>query len=168
MRKSQEQDPGTPLPERGETACAPDARPPRARTTSRAESRTLCDRYAVMGGRWHFLLAAALALAGSERAAAQETVFISNINRPSAANFDTIRAVPFTTGADTCTLTSVDVKTGVNDSTVIPLVRIFQNGTNDRPGTQLATLTNPSSLTNNAANNFTAPANTSLSANTTY
>ena len=47
-------------------------------------------------------------------------------------------------------------------------VRIRENDSNNRPGNLVATLTNPGNFTGNSLNTFTAPAGTTLAANTTY
>ena len=70
------------------------------------------------------------------------------------------------------TLSSVDL--AVDDvtaggSTDRPMsVKIRENNENNRPGELVATLTNPATLTSFSLNTFTAPAGTTLNADTTY
>ena len=98
------------------------------------------------------------------------TTFISNVGQVGSSASANPRATAFTTGGSSegYGLTSVDVYLATNPSTVTPRVEIFRNSTSDRPGTRLATLTNPANLTGAGAKNFNAQANTMLSANTTY
>ena len=123
------------------------------------------------GARTVALALAALVLGVPETAEAQTaTTFISNVGQVGSSASANPRATAFTTGGSSegYGLTSVDVYLATNPSTVTPRVEIFRNSTSDRPGTRLATLTNPANLTGAGAKNFNAPANTMLSANTTY
>ena len=114
------------------------------------------------------LLAGLAALVLAAPAQAQTvTTFISNTGQTTNTASDLIRATSFTTGAGTYTLTSVGIYTTANTTTT-PQAQIYVDGTGDRPGTLLVTLTKPESLSANAVNTFTAPANTSLSASTVY
>ena len=81
-----------------------------------------------------------------------------------------LRATAFTTGTGTYTLSSVaiSVSTPTVGSNPTPLVRIYTNGTDSLPGTLLATMTNPATIVDDTVNIFTAPANTTLAASTTY
>ncbi len=127
--------------------------------------------------RWRGLFAALLivlgaAVAAPEQAAAQtETTFLSNTGQALAFGSNNLRATRFTTGAGTYTLSSVGIDIGTLPSPApTPLVQIYgHSGTGvGAPGTLLATMTNPATLVSNAVNVFTAPANTTLSANTNY
>ncbi len=123
------------------------------------------------GARTVALALAALVLGVPETAEAQTaTTFISNVGQVGSSASANPRATAFTTGGSSegYGLTSVDVYLATNPSTVTPRVEIFRNSTSDRPGTRLATLTNPANLTGAGAKNFNDPANTMLSANTTY
>ena len=74
--------------------------------------------------------------------------------------------IKFTTGSSPATLTEMRlfVTTG-NANTV---VRIRDGSTTNPTGTVIATLSNPSTFTNDALNTFIAPAGITLAANTTY
>ena len=50
---------------------------------------------------------------------------------------------------------------------ITPVVQVYGD-TSGNPGTLVATMTNPGTFDDDAANTFTAPANTMLSASTTY
>ena len=112
------------------------------------------------------LLALAL-LAGLAPGAQAQSTLVSNTGQIESLTAGTEYATAFTTGSNTYgyTLSAVDIemRTAAGRNTV---VTIRAHGTN--PGAVVATLTNPSSFTDNAANTFTAPANTTLAANTTY
>ena len=79
-------------------------------------------------------------------------------------------ATAFTTGDNPAGygLTSVDIYTHTQSVSPNPRVEIFRNSAGDQPGTRHATLMNPATVTNNAANTFNAPPNTTLTANTVY
>ena len=96
-----------------------------------------------------------------------ETTFISNTGQTTITSPITLRATAFTTGAGTYTLSSVAILVFGQNSTTTPLVQIYTD-TSNNPGTLVATMTNPATLAGNAVNIFTAPANTTLAANTTY
>ena len=123
--------------------------------------------------RWRGLFAALLIVLGAaaaapEQATAQtETTFISNSAQSSTTNSPAIRGTAFTTGTGTYTLSSVGVQTGPASSSTTPSVQIYGD-TSGLPGTLVATMTNPGTITENVLNIFTAPANTTLSASTTY
>ena len=113
-------------------------------------------------------LLAVLATVAPEQAAAQ-TTFISTTGQTSGAD-DTgdRRAVAFTTGAGTYTLSSVGLFLR-NAATSTPQVVIYSGGTATTPGTtEVATMANPGSYTVDTVNTFTAPASTTLAANTRY
>ena len=109
---------------------------------------------------------AVLATVAPEPAAAQ-TTFISNTGQTSNHYSQEVRATAFTTGTVTYTLSSVGIF--IPSSLVVgtPAVKIYGN-TGGTPGTLLATMTNPGTFADNAVHTFTAPANTTLSASTTY
>ena len=114
---------------------------------------------------------AVLALAVPETAAAQTvTTFISNAGQAGSPASSSARATAFTTGGNTggYGLTSVDVTLSSFAITFTPRVEIFRNDATDRPGTRLATLINPATVTQIAVNTFNAPPNTTLTANTPY
>ncbi len=77
------------------------------------------------------------------------------------------RATSFTTGNNSSgyTLSSVDLYIISGSSTS---VTIRENNKSNQPGTILVTLTSPNPIVKPRINNFTAPADTILSANTTY
>ena len=119
------------------------------------------------------LALAALALAAADNAAAQtETTLVSNKGQLLTwRDGRNPNATAFTTGGYTggYRLTSVDLYVGTRlISAITPRVEIFENGADNRPGTRLATLTNPATITQGSFNTFSAPANTTLSAYTTY
>ena len=81
------------------------------------------------------------------------------------------QAVTFTTGDNTTgyTLSAVDVKLHGSPASSTRVSVYETTGTgNPLPGTSLHVLNNPSSLTGNATNTFSADAGASLDANTTY
>ena len=104
-----------------------------------------------------------------EQAAAQTvTTFISNTGQTSNFSATSVRATAFTTGTGTYTLSSVGIYLTMQSGTPTPVVRIYGD-TSGNPGTTLvATMTNPGTITDTAVNTYTAPANTRLSASTTY
>ena len=79
-----------------------------------------------------------------------------------------VQATEFTTGTGTYTLSSVGIFIPFSSLVGTPAVKIYGD-TGGNPGTTLlATMTNPGTFTDNAVHTFTAPANTTLSASTTY
>ena len=112
---------------------------------------------------------AVLATVAPEPAAAQTvTTFISNTGQTSSETSQGVRATAFTTGTGTYTLSSVGIVVGTQDpGSPTPVVKIYGD-TSGNPGTLLATMTNPGTITEEAVNVFTAPANTMLSASTPY
>ena len=119
------------------------------------------------------LLAAFAALLALPAQAQTITTLVSNTGQATGQQTLKIVAQPFTTGGESggYTLTSVGVGIVGTDAAGY-LVRIVPNASNDRPdesdSTKIISLTTPASLTANAINTFTAPANTTLAANTTY
>ena len=115
--------------------------------------------------------AALLALTGAlsvPQSADAQTVaaLVSNTGETVGSQVTSIAAQPFTTGS-AAVLASVDIRLGAIAGTGPPRVRILQDDSGS-PGAELVTLVNPSSIVNEAVNNFTAPANTTLLADTTY
>ncbi len=112
---------------------------------------------------------AVLATVAPEQAAAQTvTTLLSNTGQEAGLDSGLVRATSFTTGAGTHTLSSVGIALADQRSPVLtPLVQILGT-TGGLPGALVATLTNPATIVDDALNVFTAPANTTLSASTTY
>ena len=112
---------------------------------------------------------AVLATVAPEPAAAQAvTTFISNTGQ-TGTTASLVRATEFTTGTGTYTLSSVGIYLdGVPSGTTTPVVQIYGDSGGNPGSTLLATMTNPGTFAANAVNIFTAPANTTLSASTTY
>ena len=113
---------------------------------------------------------AVLATVAPEPAAAQTvTTFISNTGQTSNNASPFVRATEFTTGTGTYTLSSVGIFIrNLPNPLTTPRVQIYGD-TGGNPGTTLlATMTNPGTFEIRAVNSFTAPANTTLSASTTY
>ena len=117
-----------------------------------------------------FAFAALLATSMSALAATPVTL-VSNIDQPDSAQSRAIHAQPITTGSNSAgyELTSVDVQLGdsVPSADDIVVEILSHNG---GPGSTLATLTNPTTLTKRSANTFTVPAGDQLTldAETTY
>ena len=108
-------------------------------------------------------------LAFAAPAAAQTvTTFISNTGQTTDFSSAAVQAVAFTTGTGTYTLSSVGIFLAIQSVSPTPAVKIYGD-TGGNPGTTLlATMTNPGTIQDNAVHTFTAPANTTLSASTTY
>ena len=117
-----------------------------------------------------FAFAALLATSMSALAATPVTL-VSNIDQPDSAQSRGIHAQPFTTGSNSAgyEFTSVDVQLGdsVPSAGDIVVEILSHNG---GPGSTLATLTNPTTLTKQSANTFTVPGSDQLTldAETTY
>ena len=117
-----------------------------------------------------FAFAALLATSMSALAATPVTL-VSNIDQSDSAQSRGIHAQPFTTGSNSAgyELTSVNVQLGdpVPSAGDIVVEILSHNG---GPGSTLATLTNPATLTKDSANTFTVPASDQLTldAKTTY
>ena len=112
---------------------------------------------------------AVLATVAPEPAAAQTvTTFISNTGQTTNFASSLVQATEFTTGTGTYTLSSVGIFIPFSSLVGTPAVKIYGD-TGGNPGTTLlATMTNPGTFADNAVHTFTAPANTTLSASTTY
>ena len=114
---------------------------------------------------------AVLATVAPEQAVAQAvTTFISNTGQTSNDSSTTIRATAFTTGTGTYTVSSVDIYVDLQSMTSppTPVVQIYGDASGNPGSTLVATMNNPGTITDSAVNTFTAPANTMLSASTTY
>ena len=119
------------------------------------------------------------ALAVAAPAVAQTTTLVSNIEqtRASTSTFQQA-AQPFTTGDNVggYSLTNVEIKLGRKLQQLISpnaiLVRIAPNGTSNVPdlsnADNIITLITPALITTGTDNAFTAPAGTTLAANTIY
>ena len=113
--------------------------------------------------------AALLALSGALAVPAQAqtvTTLVSNTGETVGNEVASIGAQPFTT-ANAAVLDSVDIRLGSSSLAGPTRVRILEDDAGS-PGAELVTLFNPSSIVNEAVNNFTAPAGTLLAANKTY
>ena len=99
-----------------------------------------------------------------------ETTLVSNtgqtVNTSGSSHF---QAQSFETGANTggYTITEVQISLRTVTSGNTTLVKIREDDSGE-PGTLVATLMNPATLTASALNTFTAPANTTLDASKTY
>ena len=112
---------------------------------------------------------AVLATVAPEPAAAQTvTTFISNTGQTAIFASDSVQAVAFTTGTGTYTLSSVGIFINIQSVSPTPAVKIYGDSGGNPGTTLLATMTNPGTLQESAVNTYTAPANTTLSASTTY
>ncbi len=113
------------------------------------------------------LLALPLLAALAPAARAQDTL-VSNIAEEAGSSGFAENATAFTTGSNAYggyTLSAVDIPLAqVSGRSTVVTIRA---GAGTNPGILVATLANPSSLTN-GVNTFTAPANTTLAASTTY
>ena len=111
---------------------------------------------------------AVLATAAPEQAAAQTvTTFLSNTGQTANTSTNTVRATAFTTGTGTYTLSSVAIYSPIQSTSPTPVVQIYRDSSGN-PGTLVATMTNPATVADNTLNVYTAPANTTLAASTTY
>ena len=111
---------------------------------------------------------AVLATLAPEQAAAQTvTTFLSNTGQSANTSTNTVRATAFTTGTGTYTLSSVAIYSPIQSTSPTPVVQIYRDSSGN-PGTLVATMTNPATVADNTLNVFTAPANTTLAASTTY
>jgi len=125
-------------------------------------------------------LAAFSLLPGSDTARAQTaTTLVSNTGQTAGANSAIVgflgatnfeQGALFTTGANAggYTLSAVDVFLHSTSASSSPKVSIYSTTAAGLPDSELHVLTNPASITSNAVNTFTAPANTTLAANTTF
>ena len=115
------------------------------------------------------LAAFAALLALSAQAQTTAITLVSNTGEIVGAGSSNFGAQSFETGsnADGYTVSEVDIHLGTaaNKSTT---VKIREDDGSDEPGALVATPNNPATLTNSGLNTFTAPADTTLAADTTY
>ena len=117
------------------------------------------------------LLAAAIA---TPAAAQTPYPLVDNTGKGGRTYTNNIFAQPFSTGDNTdggYTLSNVGIRMGAFQGTPTTSnyrVRILSDSSGNPGSTVIATLMNPSSFTRNSVNVFTALANTTLAANTTY
>ena len=110
-------------------------------------------------------------------------IYTVSINRPAtitlvsntaetriASGSNGFMADSFTTGANPGGYTISEISVHIQQATTgqTTVVTLRENGSDSLPGNIVATLTNPSSFTASALNVFTAPADTTLAASTTY
>lgn len=98
-----------------------------------------------------------------------QKILVSNIGKLDGSTTDAQNSQAFTTGSNPAkyVLNSVQLTlVDVDDSDI--KVRIFTTDSDGKPDSELYTLTNPGSLSSNSGNTFTAPANSTLDADTTY
>ena len=110
---------------------------------------------------------AALATGAPEPAAAQTVTFISNTGQASFMFSTLVRATAFTTGTGTYTLSGVGILYGQQTGPLTAVVEIYGD-TGGNPGALVATMTTPIATPTETVVIFSAPANTTLSASTTY
>ena len=122
---------------------------------------------AVLLAAW--LLAAGLLGTDPPAAAQSVTTFVSNTAQYDGTVAASVQATAFTTGARTYTLSSVGVYTAAQSGPPPPPRRSRFTGTTGAIRAPCWTpMINPSALTVDGVSIFTAPANTMLSASTTY
>ena len=116
-------------------------------------------------------LAAPLALLLLAAPAAEAQTAVTLVSNSTTTSWDDVDRKrignKFTTGSTPYVLTEVDIYIRSAGNTA-PVVRIRLGNTTNPTGTTIATLNPPSTVSNNALNTFTAPADTTLAANTTY
>ena len=123
------------------------------------------------------LLAAALGLIAATPASA--VVLVSTVGQTASNEGGIVwgnrwHAQAFTTGSDSAgyTLTSIEARTNQSDANPSELRAQLWSASGGNPGSKLADLTVPATITASASSpaniTFTAPASTSLDANTTY
>ncbi len=105
---------------------------------------------------------------GAVSALAQSTTLVSNTAQTQSGTTNSFGAQSFATGSQGATVSEIQVQlleAAADDASVS--VKIRENNSDDEPGDLVATFTNPSTIVT-GLNTFTAPANTTLAANTTY
>ena len=118
------------------------------------------------------LLAVFAALLALPAQAQGLTTFVSNtqhVSEPRTASL--ITAQSFETGAnpDGYTISNIQLKLhSTSNPSALTSAKIREYNASDEPGDLVATLTNPGTLVSDSLNTFTAPAGTTLDANTTY
>ena len=121
------------------------------------------------GVAWACLAIALAGLPAGPLLAQTATTFVSTTSAQVDASSSAFVAQNFRTGSNDggYTLSSVVVHLGATSGRSIS-VNIRENTSNNRPGTLVATLSNPNTLTANSINTFTAPADTTLNKDTRY
>ncbi|MYG24803.1 MAG: hypothetical protein F4213_02075 [Boseongicola sp. SB0677_bin_26] len=122
---------------------------------------------ALVGSLVGLALLALLALGVAPARAQTASALVSNLGQSTCCTTDLASwqvAQAFTTGSETSGYTLTDVEIPLDSNPSGLSVKVVTGTTS---GTKLADLTNPTSLTN-GTNKFTAPANTTLAAGTTY
>ena len=109
-----------------------------------------------------------LFLPAGETTAQTVQTLVSNTAQPANGRSvsNQTAGIKITTGSSSATLT--DVRLFVVTSNANTVVTIRDGSTTDPTGAVIATLSNPATFTNRALNTFTAPANITLAASTTY
>ncbi len=113
------------------------------------------------------LAAALLVLFGIAPAAEAQTTLVSNLNQTDSTSEAYQLATSFTTGTNAAgyTLSAVDIVLGSFPDR--GLVVVIREDSSSKPGDRVVRFTSPGSL-EDGTNTFTAPANTTLAASTTY
>ena len=152
-------------------------RPPRARQRARvngiagaASARLGQGSVRVLAAS--LLLAFAALLAAPQDARAQAT-YVSNLTTSSVNSLQfsmTLRAQTFTTGSNApgYSLGSVELAVAGVTGTFTLSAAIYSTNNSGLPNSQLHSLTAPGTISADSVLSFTAPANTTLAANTTY
>ena len=103
--------------------------------------------------------------------AAGDITLVSNTDQTvSTSGSSHFQAQSFTTGANAggYTVSEIQIHLRTINTNQTTNVKIRDNNSSGQPGNLVATLSNPATLTAGALNTFTAPANTTLDASTTY
>ena len=130
--------------------------------------KTAGHRLAAWAGMF---IVAFVALSAASAQAQSPVTLVSNMEQTAANHASSMMAQGFTTGSATSgyTLTSVGVPLGSRAFTGNGiLVRIFTVDSDGEPDSLVYALSNPATVTANAVNMFTAPADATLDAGTTY
>ena len=138
--------------------------------------RELCAAIALRTAAVLALLLALVAPAAAQSTLVSntgQTVRSGNLNVGVSGTSVFISAQLFTTGDNTggYTLSEVDVRLATNSSSIHDATKLqvsVYSVSSGNPSTSLHVLTNPPTFTDDAVNTFTAPANTTLKASTTY
>ena len=119
------------------------------------------NKAAALSSRAVTVLVTAVANTGQTAASGSQTIGTAGAHSWQAA-------IAFTTGADALTLSEVEAQVVSVPASAGVQVSIWSTTAAGLPSAKLHTLTNPASFTPLGLNTFTAPANTTLDANTTY
>ena len=137
-------------------------------------------------GRWlhaRRFLTASLLLATSavvmmpQQVLAQDTTLVKNTGQTVQSHTRTVghsgtskfsQAQGFITGTETNGYTLSEVKVGIADPNSSTRVSVYSATTDGKPNASLTTLTNPTSLVEDAINTFSVSGTQTLTANTTY